>query len=461
MRVLFVLSSTSFLRHFDGVILGLADRGHEVTVATPAREADWPVPSAMAAHPRIAMATCPGGRSDEWGDAATHFRLIVDYARYLEPPLRNSAKLRARAARVFISTITDDEQRDLPVTVPSADPYPLEHLLADVPITPAGAARLKKMLRLIEGAIPSDPAREEFLAAQRPDVVLVTPLVELASDQADWVKSARALGLRVGYPVFSWDNLTTKGIVHVQPDRVFVWNDIQKREAVEYHAIPDDCVAVTGAPRFDPFFAMTPARSRAELCEEYGLDASQPIITYLCSSDFVAEREVKFVEGWVRKIRRVPELESCNILIRPHPRSVRQWSDVDVPSWGRAGLTLSRVLNADQLLYDTLVHSAAVVGLNTSAQIEAGIVGTPVCTLLRPRFEKGQQETIHFQYLLRENGGFVDVAADFHEHRRHLIDAIAGRQDREATRRFIERFVRPAGIDRPATPIMVDAIERW
>jgi hypothetical protein len=68
-------------------------------------------------------------------------------------------------------------------------------------------------------------------------VVLVTPLVELGSDQPDWIKSARALGIPVGFPVFSWDNLTTKGVLHVQPDRLFVWNDIQRREAIEYHNV--------------------------------------------------------------------------------------------------------------------------------------------------------------------------------------------------------------------------------
>ena len=46
------------------------------------------------------------------------------------------------------------------------------------------------------------------------------------------VKSAKAIGVPVVFPVFSWDNLSTKGLIHVQPDRVLVWNEHQKREAV-------------------------------------------------------------------------------------------------------------------------------------------------------------------------------------------------------------------------------------
>jgi hypothetical protein len=455
MRILFLLTSTSFLRHFDSVLLTLADRGHSITLATP-KEQDWPLPPAIALDTRISRLICPAGRADAWNDAATHFRLLVDCARYLDDPFRGAGKLRTRALRTFIRTLTDDEQRQLAVRTESGEIQAIDEGPFEPVIGGKGAARMKTLLRLIEDAIPSDPGRECFLAAASPDVVLVSPLVELGSDQPDWVKSARSLGIPVGFPVFSWDNLTTKGVLHVQPDRLFVWNAIQQREAVDYLGVDAAQVVVTGAPRFDAFFAMTP-----QLCQEHGLDPAHPIITYLCSSDFVSDGEVKFVEGWIRKIRRDPGLASCNVLVRPHPRSVRQWSGVDVAAWGRTGLALSRVLNADQLLYDVLFHSAAVVGLNTSAQIEAGIVGTPVCTLLRPRFERGQQQTVHFHYLLRRNGGFVDVAADLSEHRQHLVDAIAGRTDRDAAQRFIERFVRPAGLDRPAAPLLADAIEEF
>jgi hypothetical protein len=97
--------------------------------------------------------------------------------------------------------------------------------------------------------------------------------------------------------------------------------------------------------------------------------------------------------------------------------------------------------------------------LNTSAQLEAGIAGKPVLTILAPEFAEGQQGTLHFKYLLREHGGFVEVAPDFDTHRHQLADAVAGRYDRENIRAFIQRFLRPMGLDRAATPVMVEAVE--
>ena len=412
------------------------------------------------AHPRIATRVCPEAREDEWKDAATDFRTLVDCGHYLESPFFEAEKLRSRAFRAVAQAMTGDKSRHLTARCPSCrtkfvdgDFGNLRPALGD-----AAAKRFHNLARLVENAIPSDPGRERFFQQEAPDVVLVSPLVRFGSEQSDWVKSAKALGVPVGFPVFSWDNLTTKGVIHVEPDRVFVWNAVQKREATQYYGIAAEKVIITGAPRFDSFIALRPSVDRDTYCRSLDLDPASPIVTYLCSSEFVAGHEVAFVEQWIHEIRKDARLRSCNVIVRPHPRSVRQWSEVNLARHGRVGLSLSRVLNADRSLYDALYHSAAVVGLNTSAQIEAGILGKPVLTLLAPGFEKGQQGTLHFRYLLREEGGFVELANDFDEHKTHLARALTGGYDAAEVRAAVERFIRPHGWQRPATPIVANAI---
>ena len=95
-----------------------------------------------------------------------------------------------------------------------------------------------------------------------PTLLVVTPLVKIGSYQADYVKSARALRIPVVFPVFSWDNLSTKGLVHVMPDLVLVWNDRQRQEAIEDAAYSAADVMAVGAPRFDRFFDMQPQTTR-------------------------------------------------------------------------------------------------------------------------------------------------------------------------------------------------------
>ena len=211
------------------------------------------------------VASVPEAREDEWKDAATDFRTLVDCGHYLESPFFEAEKLRSRAFRAVAQTLTGERTRHLTARCPSCG-----HKLVDgefgtlrPALGDAAGKRLVNLARLIERAIPSDPGRERFLQDERPDVLLVSPLVRFGSEQADWVKSAQALGIPVGFPVFSWDNLTTKGIVHVRPDRVFVWNEVQKREATEYYDIPPDSIVVTGAPRFDSFIELTPSVDRS------------------------------------------------------------------------------------------------------------------------------------------------------------------------------------------------------
>jgi hypothetical protein len=110
---------------------------------------------------------------------------------------------------------------------------------------------------------------------------------------------------------------------------------------------------------------------------------------------------------------------------------------------------------------DSLYHAAAVVGLNTSAMIEAGILGKAVYTIRTSTFAGGQEQTLHFHYLLARNGGLVEIADGFPEHLRQLTEALADPEGgRARSRSFIEAFVRPCGLERPVAPIVVDEIER-
>jgi hypothetical protein len=461
MRILFHVTLTTMLRHFESVLLALADRGHTVRVATHRRPEAAP-PAALAGHPRIAFITCPGRRGDQWAEPIHELRTLRDYLRYLDHRFKSATKLRDRALRTMVKTVTHEDRAHLVHRCPRCDARLVDDEVGQMlrGFGKSGVRNLSKLLALMEDTVPSARVIDDFLRGEQPDLLLVTPLVNLGSYQADFVKSAKSLGIPVVFPVFSWDNLSTKGLIHVQPDGVIVWNDRQRAEATEMHGIPPERVAVTGAPRFDEFFEMTPMTDRRVFCQTHDFDPEQPVITYLCSSEFVAGAEPEFVSRWIGEVRQVKSLEACNVLIRPHPRQQKPWKAF-VPPAARVTVAWPQAINSDQTLFDTVYHSAAVVGLNTSAQLEAAIVGRPVLTILAPEFSEGQHGTLHFSYLLKEHGGFVDVAPDFETHRQQLSAAVSGQYDPAVIRGFVERFLRPRGLDVPATSHMVEAIEQF
>ena len=154
------------------------------------------------------------------------------------------------------------------------------------------------------------------------------------------------------------------------------------------------------------------------------------------------------------------------VLIRPHPQFTDAWDNVDwsdlpnVTVWPRQGGNPVD-LESRAGYFDSIHHSAAVVGINTSAQIESAIVGRGVFTVLAPEFRDTQEGTLHFSHLREVNGGLLNIAPDLPSHAAQLAAAIAdpgAAQDR--CRRFVEGFVRPFGLAQPATPLLVEALEQ-
>jgi hypothetical protein len=295
---------------------------------------------------------------------------------------------------------------------------------------------------------------------------LFTPLIGLvASPQLDYLQSAKALGYPTALCVWSWDHLSSKAILRSVPDRIFVWNDTQRHEALTLHGVRSDQIVVTGAQCFDQWFDRRPSTDRGTYCRKVGLPGDGPFLLYVCSALFQGSPiEALFVQRWIRAVRSsgLEPLASMPIVVRPHPARLKEWAEVDVTAdpavrlWGRNPVDP----DAKADYFDSLHHSAAVVGLNTSAFLEGAIAGKPVFTTLLPEHYENQEGTIHFHYLLNVEGGLLHTARTLDEQCRQLNESLrAGEQTSPRSRRFVEAFIRPRGMHVAASPVFADAVE--
>lgn len=457
-RILFAVRSVAHAKGFERTLLRLAERGHAVRMAIETSGATL-LPPLLSTHDGISLTTLPSRRSDQWRDSIVGVRGFRNYLRYLAPGFEHAEKLRKRALLGFIKTASDRALTQIAATCGPCGrelkndklAYMLEGLGQN------GLNALETLFRTAEEDIPSDPDFEAFLSREQPDAVVVSPLVALQSGQADLVKSARALGMPSAMPVASFDSLSSEGLVTEIPDKVFAWNERQAREAVELHGVPCDRVTITGSPQFDAFFDEQPARARNAFCMAYGLDSRMPVLAYLGSSEFVAKDESVFVDRWIDAVRRHPLLGECGIVIRPHPRTRRTWDDYAPPP--RVALARVRDRHDHGELHDVLFHSNAVVALNTGAWFEAAILGKPVFTILAPEYAGGQEQTLHFHYLLRDEGGFVEPAASLDVHLEQLAGALASPPSPGHLEQHVQRFLRQGGLAQPASHLLADAIE--
>lgn len=444
LRILFVMRHSGFVRNFETLIVELAGRGHHVHLALelPREQAEL-AERLAASHPTVTVGQAPV-RTDEWMPLAYDLRAGIDALRYLGEAYAAAPKLRERGLR--------------------SAPTALRAVATRGPLrSRRGLAALDALLRRLLAALPTDRELDAFVAAQSPDRVLVTPLVA-GPVQDDVVRSARAQGVPTALAVTSWDNLTNKGLIREPVDRVFVWNEAQRREAVEHHGVEAERVAVTGAHTYDHWFAWRPSSDRAEFCAKVGLPEDRPILLYLCSSKFIAPTEPQFVRRWLRELRAGPSpLRDAGVLIRPHPATGAWWADVDLEDagptavWPPVGAD-PRTDAAKSDFFDSMYHARAAVGINTSALIELAIVGRPAFTLLDPEFSATQAGTLHFAHLTDTAGGILTTATTFAEHHAQLAAALAGGAfDGDG---FLQAFVRPRGLERRAAPILADEVER-
>jgi hypothetical protein len=444
------LPEPGYFRFYGSTIVELGRRGWDVALAfdRPYRRGRGVLVPAGAGSNVRSLGALPGRAAS----GATTLRIALDCLRYLEPVFAHATFLRRRAEKKL--------------------PNGLGFLtrIAGVPRWLVTAAL--SLGRLVERLIPVNRVMLDFVRELRPDVILVSPVVTIGRSgarQTELTKAGRALGIPVVAGTASWDNLTSKGLIRVVPDAVTVWNDIQAHEAEFLHRIPRSRILVTGAQSLDHWFEPVAAGMVDSFRRTLGIDGGRRVILLVGSSRNMApgDSEVQFVRRWLPALRTSAsvELRASFVIVRPHPGNTEQWQNVDlgdphalVHPTSYTGMPLSDA-EVDTFRY-SLLASSAVVGINTTAMIEAAILRRPVLTVRDPAFDRSQQQTLHFAYLSNANGPVV-TASSLAEHVAQLGAVLADSGSAiDAGDRFVRRFVRPLGIDTPATGHLCDAIER-
>lgn len=223
-RILVVLRALNMDRITEGLLRCAIDRGHTVHVALerhkvgPTTEGDSLFDALARESARFSYGSLPP-RREPWLHTATRLRCAIDYLRYFEPDFAEAELLRERAR--------------------GRAPW-YARLAASL-----GLLRSRRMRRAfdrclwaLERRMPVSESCLALLRKRKPDILLVSPLVEIGSAQGDHLRAADRLGIPTGLVVASWDNLTTKGVIRDAPDLTIVWNEDQVREAVEFHHLP-------------------------------------------------------------------------------------------------------------------------------------------------------------------------------------------------------------------------------
>jgi hypothetical protein len=453
--VLFALSHVGYLRNLERTMLVLVARGFDVHVAY-GKEHEWlqagdyddKLLSKIELHSMGAEPELPA-------DPIAFLRLFRDTMFFARREFRDAHFLRKRFLETkTVKKLVTPKMLSALEALPASDRLLIDDLLAQ-----------------IDASHPASRVATQLVETIEPEVIVVSPYLVLFSREVEFAKVAREKGIRLVYAAASWDNLTTKSVIKVQPDLVAVWNEAMADEAATLHRVDRKRIRVTGAPVFDSWFDRRQAWDRQSFLDAAGFDADRPILLYVCSSSAIGGNELDVVDRWVNAVRSCPDplISDANILVRPHPVAIELWQE-RINQQANCGTRSAFRIFPTAAAYPTkegqraeffnsIHHASAVVGLNTSAMIEAAILDTPVLTFKGHESEQSQIGNLHFRHLL--GSGCVHVADELKDHLAGLATALRQPEKASAARKaFVRRFVRPMGLDQAPSAILAELIAR-
>ncbi|HLG55062.1 MAG TPA: hypothetical protein VI485_07000 [Vicinamibacterales bacterium] len=466
MKVLMIGQHVNFFRSLDSVMRELCRRGHEVVFLHGTRLDDERVRAKItkdASKKRLLGRGLQAVQSEIAGVTSGY-----------RPEPDEPWPLRLRVGRQVINRgiyfrkghpspdrVVEGIERSLPAGLQQKVRTPAWRMAL-------GTRSALSVWRWIEAASPPSETLLRLLREIDPDVVLVSPTIWPKDPvEADYLHAARTLGIpTIGF-INSWDNLTSKGTVHVVPDLFIVWNEPMAIEAAEIHDVPKETIRITGAPHLDAFFLLRPRMSRQEVCAQMGCPDG-PYMVFLCSSRTIWENEIGMVKAMADALareylagpKRAAASHAPTLVVRPHPTNPGVFKAFSYPG------VVVHPKDGDQAdssaswqeYYDQLSHATCVFGLNTTAFLEAVMANRPCLTIVSEAYWRAQGRTGHFRHLLK--GDFLEVCSDMDDLAAHVRRILEGADEKaEGRRGFTRWFLRPCGLDTPAGEVVADVIE--
>ncbi len=449
--ILFVIRSVGQMHHYKSIAYALARRGYKLQLLFDKRWSKGdtlePVETLIKQFPNVSWKWAIS-RTDWWRKVLFYFREIRSFRRYLivTREKQQSTFYRDR----YEGYLPKSFQRIL--KIPFMRNIVASRFFGDV-------------LMFVEWLVPSYRPIVEHVQRFKPDIVIAGPTnLRFSSADLEYLKAASRLHIKTAVPVVSWDNLTTKGFLHIWPDVLLSWNEVQREEARVHQFFPPSRVRIIGAPIFDWTFDAKLSRSREDFCCEFGLNSEYPILLYLGSSSNMAEDETWLVCTLRETLNKADDarVKNVQIVVRPHPANYGIYEKLQMPGIfvvPKKG-SLPDVPEASKLFFDSVYHAIAVViGANTTAVIDSTVLGKPAVAYLNDKYRKTQAETTHFQQLLDAN--IFELVKTPQEFLKSISLFIDGKDPHEKERQaYLKRYIRPYGMETPAGEIAAREVDR-
>jgi hypothetical protein len=187
------------------------------------------------------------------------------------------------------------------------------------------------VLALVKALLPNWKELAEIIGRTKP-VAVLAPSIAADSATIDMCYTARRMGVKSVILINSWDNLVSKGVLPLPPDRVVVWGQQGVNHAIRVQNVPKERVCALGVPRFDRYFHAGGEASPIDIRVFNGLPKDKKIILYAATS--MPFDDVAALASMDRLISECPEYSEYVVLFRPHPEMLRRANERHIKDMG-------------------------------------------------------------------------------------------------------------------------------
>jgi len=258
----------------------------------------------------------------------------------------------------------------------------------------------------------------------RPSVVFSA--APLMGDEWVPLQAARALGIRTGMAILSWDNPSTKDRLPLPSDAILVWSPTMKEELRRiYPEIPAERFQMTGPPQFDYYFRQEFLRDRNAFLSTLNLDPDRPLVVYAGVTPSLMPEEHEIVTRLAEDIRAGRVSRRPQLLVRLHPKDdgsrykdlMEKFPEIRMVVPGRdsgANIAHWQPNSGDILsLVNTVRHSDVLINTASTMTVDAALMDRPVINVRyhfrspeeRPPWGVFIYKTTHYAPLMA-TGGF-------------------------------------------------------
>jgi hypothetical protein len=243
----------------------------------------------------------------------------------------------------------------------------------------------------------------KLFETHKPDLIFMADLFDDA--EIALLREARRASVPSIGLINTWDRTTSRWMIRLLPDRYVVFNEVMKKEMIQYADMPEDRIYISGTVQHDHL--ITGKRStRAEFLKELGIPTANKVIVYCPIGGGFDRSRPELDPGIVEHIERyigsgVLGTKDVTLVVRFHPNDVvdlSKWKQYPNVVYDRPGKKFTEVLsdavfartrgqNWDmgeddlQHLRDTLFHADIVVCYYTSLSIDAAVTDRPVVNI--------------------------------------------------------------------------------